>query len=268
MTKLNFKVDEDKCIKCGLCQNDCSRGVIRINENGYPYATADECFSCQHCLAVCPTGAVSVLGKNSENSYAENKITSPEELECLIKLRRSCRSYRQENVEKEKIEKLKDIFNWVPTGCNHRGLHFTFVENKETMDEIRSKLLDFLKEYADNHNSSDRLSSLYDASVKSGENAVLRNAPHMVVVSVDKNSPCREIDPVIALSYFEMYAQSMGLGTLWCGLGYWTIPLCKNITSQFNIPENYDIAYVMLFGYPNVKYKRSIQPEKYNITSI
>lgn len=267
MTKLYFKVDESKCIKCGLCKKDCSRGIIQTNENGFPYASADECFGCQHCLAVCPKGAISVHNKNPENSYTAKNTVSPEELEALIKMRRSCRNYKQENISREKLEKLKDILNWVPTGVNFRGLHFTFVENKETMDDIRSKLMDFLKEYAEK-NSSDRISSLYGASVQSGQNIVLRNAPHMVVVSVDKNSPCKEIDPVIALSYFEMYAQSMGLGTLWCGLAYWTIPLCDNIVKMFKLPENYNIAYVMLFGNPNVQYARSIQPPKYNMTVI
>ena len=182
-------------------------------------------------------------------------------------MRRSCRNFKEENIDKERMEKLKDILNWVPTGVNYRGLHFTFVENKETMDDIRSKLLDFLKEYAKSH-IGDKLSYIYEESVKSGKNAVLRNAPHMIVVSVDEHSPCKEIDPIIALSYFELYAQSLGLGTLWCGLGYWTIPLCQNIVDMFNIPENHEIAYVMLFGNPDVHYARSIQPQKYDITSI
>jgi len=265
MPKLNFKADKNKCIKCGLCVRDCSRSVIKTDKNGYPYTETDECFGCQHCMAICPVGAISVFDKDPDNSFS--KAGMPDDLDTLIKMRRSCRKYKAENINREKLEKLKDILNWVPTGCNHRGLHFTFVENKETMDDIRSKLLDFLKEYAENNNTG-RLSSLYEESVKSGENVVLRNAPHMVVVSVDKNSPCKEIDPIIALSYFELYAQSLGLGTLWCGLGYWTLPYCKNIVEMFNIPQNYEIAYVMLFGNPDVHYARSIQPQKYNITEI
>jgi len=267
MERLNFKVDKNKCIKCGLCIKDCSRLVLQNDGNGYPHTETEACFGCQHCMAICPVGAISVFNQNPENVFASANMPSPESIETLIKMRRSCRNYKEENIDKEKMEKLKDILNWVPTGVNYRGLHFTFVENKETMDEIRSKLLNNLKSYAQNH-KGDKLSYIYEQSVKSGKSVVLRNAPHMVVVSVDEDSPCKEIDPIIALSYFELYAQSLGLGTLWCGLGYWTIPNCKNIVDMFNLPENYEIAYVMLFGNPNVHYKRSIQPQKYSITSI
>ncbi len=267
MANLKFKIDKEKCIKCGLCVKDCSRGVLQTDNNKYPYNTVDECFGCQHCLAICPVGAISVFEKNPQNSYKGETLPAPEEIEALIKMRRSCRNYKPENIDTDKMQKLKNILNWVPTGVNYRGLHFAFVENKETMDDIRSELLGFLKEYAEK-NKEGRLSSLYAESVRTGENVVLRNAPHMIVVSVDKNSPCKEIDPIIALSYFELYAQSMGLGTLWCGLGYWTIPSCQTIVEKFKIPQNYEIAYVMLFGYPNVKYARSIQPTEYTITSL
>lgn len=265
MSKLNFKLDKEKCVKCGLCVRDCSRSVLKTDNDGYPFTNTEACFSCQHCMAICPVGAISVLGKNPENSFSPKGM--PKDLETLIKMRRSCRNYKEENIDKERMAKLKDILNWVPTGVNYRGLHFTFVENKETMDDIRSKLLNFLKNYAKDH-IGDKLSYIYEESVKSGKSVVLRNAPHMVVVSVDEHSPCKEIDPIIALSYFELYAQSLGLGTLWCGLGYWTIPHCKSIVDMFNIPENHEIAYVMLFGNPDVHYARSIQPQKYDITSI
>jgi len=267
MGKLNFKIDKSKCIKCGLCIRDCSRSVLKNDNDGYPHTENEACFGCQHCMAICPTGAISVFGKNPENSFCSPNLPTPEEIESLIKMRRSCRNYKEENIDREKMEKLKDILNWIPTGVNFRGLHFTFVENKKTMDNLRSELLNYLKDYAKNH-KGDKLSYIYEESIKSGKSVVLRNAPHMVVVSVDEHSPCKEIDPIIALSYFEIYAQSLGLGTLWCGLGYWTLPYCNNIVKKFNLPENYEIAYVMLFGNPDVKYTRSIQPQKYNITSI
>ena len=39
----------------------------------------------------------------------------------------------------------------------------------------------------------------------------------MIVVSSNLKAPCANIDPIIALSYVELYAQSLGLGTCWCG---------------------------------------------------
>ncbi|MFQ8626854.1 MAG: 4Fe-4S dicluster-binding protein [Candidatus Gastranaerophilaceae bacterium] len=50
----NFKVDEEKCIHCGLCVKDCSAKALEFNEDKIPEINEDACFKCQHCFAVCP----------------------------------------------------------------------------------------------------------------------------------------------------------------------------------------------------------------------
>ena len=64
----NFKVDEEKCIHCGLCVKDCSAKALEFDENKIPKINEDACFKCQHCFAVCPVGAISIFDKNPENS--------------------------------------------------------------------------------------------------------------------------------------------------------------------------------------------------------
>ena len=268
MRELNFKIDENKCIKCGQCIKDCSASAISYGENGFPMADGEKCFGCQHCLAVCPTGALSIFNKNPENSLADKKFPAPEEMENLIKMRRSCRQFKYENVDKEKMAKLKEIMNWVPTGCNFRGLHFSYVEDTQKMDEFRAELMSALKIVFENELEVRPTIARRKDAIMRGEDVVLRNAPHMVVVSINENSPCKEIDPIIALSYFELYAQTMGIGTLWCGLGFWLIPLCESVVKKLNIPQDYKIAYVMLFGNPAVEYQRSIRPEIYEDTIV
>ena len=67
--KTYFKVDKSKCTKCGRCINTCSGMVIQPGEDGYPEMKDFErfgwrgCWRCQHCLAVCPQGAVSIFNK-------------------------------------------------------------------------------------------------------------------------------------------------------------------------------------------------------------
>ena len=267
MQNLNFKVDKEKCVKCGLCVKDCSSKVIKIGEDGFPYAEADACFGCQHCLSICPSGAIFVFDKNSDNSVLNENLPSAEQMANLIKNRRSCRQYKRENVDEAIMSKLKDILNWVPTGCNFKDLHFSFVENYEQLDLIKNKVYSKLKFMLKFFPLKGRL-SVYKNAILSGEDMIFRNAPHMVVVSVNKNAPCKDIDPIIALSYFELYAQSLGLGTLWCGLAFKTLPLTKDVMKLLNIPKSHQMAYVMLFGYPSIEYKRAIQPDKYNICEI
>ena len=90
----------------------------------------------------------------------------------------------------------------------------------------------------------------------------------MIVVSTPKDAPCTNIDPVIALSYFELYAQSLGVSTTWCGIAYYIFNNLPELQHQLEIPDGYNIGYVMLFGYSDLKYQRTTQPEPYKIISV
>lgn len=69
--KPRFKLEEDKCILCGLCVRACEEivGVSAINfvnrgaesEVKAPFKVAsDVCIGCGTCVYVCPTGAISI----------------------------------------------------------------------------------------------------------------------------------------------------------------------------------------------------------------
>lgn len=260
MNKLNFKIDKDKCIKCGLCINDCITKIIKTDNEGFPQVPDEtNCIRCQHCFAICPKGAITAFDNNPENILNFGNKPSAEQVETLIKSRRSCRNFKQENIEKETLDKLKDILNWTPTGVNFKDLHFAIVENKDTMTEIKNVLYKKLKFILKFMHVKGHFES-YKNAILNGEDVIFRNAPHMIVVSANKKAPCKDIDPIIALSYFEMYAQSLGVGTLWCGLAYKTLPLSKEVMKKFEIPKTHKLAYVLLFGYPNINYQRNIQP--------
>ena len=93
----------------------------------------------------------------------------------------------------------------------------------------------------------------------------------MLVVSVNKEiaaSTCHFVDPIIALSYIDLYAQSLGLGTLWCGLAYDALQKVPEVYAMLKIPKEYTLGYVMLLGVPAVKYSRTIQPEPFEISIV
>lgn len=269
MSDLNLKINEN-CVHCGKCLNDCIGRVLEFDENNVPYAAHPErCIQCQHCLAICPVGALSILGKSPENSEPV-KEHNPDEILNLIKSRRSFRHYKAENISFEVMNRLKNMLNWVPTGINFHKLHFAFVDDIEVMNDIRDytnkKVLNaFEKPFV---NSVLKKFERYKKAILSGQDVIYRGAPHMVVVSTPVNAPCRDVDPMIALSYFELYAQSLGLGTCWCGFGYAILNLFPELCKQLEIPAGYKVSYVMLFGNSDDKYSRATQPEVFPITSV
>lgn len=269
VVEIMFEVDKEKCIHCGLCIKDCSAKALQFNDENVPEIDEKKCFECQHCLAVCPVGAISVCGKKPENSdkiYFQN----PDMILNLIKSRRSYRHYKQENLSKDKIQKLKYMLNYVPTGCNFHKLHFAFIDDIEVMNQFRDyvnkKIVDALTK-----KPVKAIVNKFNRHLKSflnGEDVVFRGAPHMVVVSTPVDAPCYNVDPMIALSYFELYAQSMNVGTCWCGLAEFCLLIMPELSDYLNIPKGYKASYVMLFGEPDIKYARTIQPEPFEIESV
>ena len=264
-----IKVDEARCLKCGWCVRDCASFALRMNSRRIPEYKedgAEMCHECQHCMAICPAGAISIGGLNPDNSELSGYGNSADLLK-LIKSRRSFRHYKYESVPPEKIEKIKEMLAYPPTGVNFQGLHYSVVGTKEKMDEIRS--LSYKKLYGVDGDLPviKQILKMYQG----GQDVIFRNATSMVVVCVDENMvapDCEMIDPIIAMSYLELYAQSLELGTLWNHQAVRLFKLVPDVVPLLKIPEGYKIAYVMLLGVPAVKYKRTVQKEVSSFTII
>lgn len=260
-------VDKSKCVHCSLCISDCVSGCISFDDENFPKMSDEKrCISCQHCLAICPTGALSFADKNPQNS----KQTNYDDILGLIQSRRSVRQYENEEVSCETIKKLKEMLNYVPTGCNNHSLHFSVVEKKAAMDIIRDKVNEMVLKTMSYKLLSPVMNkfSRYKNAFLNGEDVIFRGAPHMIVASSPISAPCANVDPVIALSYFELYAQHLGLGTCWCGFAQACLKFFPEVCEMLEIPSGYKPVYVMLFGIPRVKYQRIIQPETYSISEI
>lgn len=274
MSDINFIVNKEKCIHCGLCEKDCASGIINLDENKFPYIKRDDekyCMKCQHCLAICPAGAISVCGNNPENSdICDNNLPADEQVLNLIQHRKSIRSYKPENLDKATMQKLKDMLKYSPTGCNNHKLHISMIEDIEVMDKFRDYTNEVIKKVL----LSNILSPItkkfgkYRQAFEEGKDVIFRGAPHMVVVSVPVTAPCAPVDPIILLSYFELYAQSLGVGTLWCGFAEIALKLIPELCEYLEIPNGYKVGYVMLFGKTDLKYQRATQPEDYDISTI
>lgn len=274
MSEINFTVDKEKCIHCGMCANDCGAGIIEFDKNGYPLIKSENeqyCLKCQHCLAICPAGAISVCNKKPEDSdICDDNLPNDEQMLNLIKHRKSIRSYKHENLDKATLQKLKDMLKYSPTGCNNHKLHVAIIDDVEIMDRFRNRTNNTIKKafLSNKWIPVTRKFEKFKQQFIDGKDIIFRNAPHMIVVSVPVTAPCAPVDPIILLSYFELYAQSLGVGTLWCGFAEIALKLIPDLCQYLEIPEGYKVGYVMLFGKSDLKYQRATQPEDYDITIV
>lgn len=267
-----IEIDREKCIKCGACVKDCITYSIELDSEKFPKIAQEGeniCIGCQHCLATCPTGAISFNDKNPLDASSVN-YANPDDVLSLIKSRRSIRQYKAEEISQEDMDKLKAMLPYIPTGCNFNGLHFSFVETRTAMDKIREYTNKKILKLISNKFTAKYAGKFvrFKQAFEAGEDIIFRNAPQMVIVSSHIHAPCANVDPIIALSYIELYAQSLGIGTCWCGFAQACFKILPKLSSMVDIPDGYKPVYAMLLGYPSARYYRTTLPEAFPISQI
>ncbi len=270
---INFEINEELCIQCGLCVQDCVFAAIEMDD--YPkMVNESRCIKCQHCLAVCPTGALSIIGNSPEDSSPiKGNIPSEDQMSILIKGRRSVRKYKPEPLDPKVIQKLMDTAWHAPTGVNSQCVHVTLMEDpdhvKSFSDEIHSRIEDGVK---NGTLLNTPISHYFEWALKARESGVdmlFRGAPHLMIVSAPKTAPCPVADTHIFLSYFELMAQSMKIGTLWNGILKATVEsIFPDLREKLGIPEDHEIGYAMIFGKPAIQYQRTIERGAANINRV
>ncbi|MEN8687309.1 MAG: nitroreductase family protein [Desulfuromonadales bacterium] len=263
---LKFEVRQEICTQCGLCAKDCPVNIIDLR-TGYPRIEAHKegtCIKCQHCLAICPTAALSILGQRPEQGRSiKGRLPDPDRMEILIKGRRSVRQYRAENLDPALINRLLDVAWQAPTGVNLRQVRFSVIDDRQNLAVFRDEAYRGLAELIEcGQLPEDKafFAGFVQAWQDKQVDVLFRGAPHLVVATTPKGIPSPLPDCIISLAYFELFAQSQEIGTVWNGLVKWTInDLVPRLRNRLNIPEDHCVGYAMSFGKPAVRYPRTIE---------
>ena len=261
-----FVVDEGRCHRCGDCVSDCPACIIVLGEDGPPFIPAEKeqyCTRCQHCLAVCPQGAVSIHGHSPEDSrlLLAEFLPSLDQVDLLVRGRRSVRQYRRENVAPDLIERLLDATACAPTGSNVRELTFTVIRARAALDVLRRRVISGLGPAIEAGRLSERNASFAAAVIKAeagGRDMIFRGAPHALFVSSPTSTSSPQQDVSIALATFDLLAQSAGLGTVWCGYLHRALDALPELKELIGLPCEH-VYYPLLFGYPAVRYARTVE---------
>ena len=263
---LDFAVNESRCTGCGLCVQDCPVRIIEREGEACPSIIEEEagdCMRCQHCLAICPVGAISILGRTPENSLplASEHLPKLDAMERLVRGRRSVRHYRNENVDPTLLRRLLAVLANAPTGVNRQELTFRVIDDRLVMARFRDKAMEEIGEALAAGAVPEQFASverLVTAFREEGRDLVFRGAPHALIVTAPADAPCAQEDVALALAYFELLAQTAGLGTVWCGLMSLLLAARPQLKADLGIPEDH-VHYQMLFGNPSIQYARTVQ---------
>jgi nitroreductase len=250
--------------------------LIIDNKSEFPTIKEEKesaCLKCLHCFAICPTGAITIWGKNPENSLlVSESIPAPAEMEQLVKTRRSIRKFKKQELDPKLIHALIETASYAPTAKNDNSVLFTVIDKKAEMDKLRVLVYTHLKTAFENQQVPESLLYFNDFQelwFNKQIDVLFRGAPYMLITSAPKTNTAPQVDSLIAMSYFELIANSNGIGTLWDGFAKFAFEkIAPEIKQIIGLPEDHIIGAVLVFGIPAVTYARAIQNTTINIKSV
>lgn len=163
-----------------------------------------------------------------------------ETIETLL-TRRSIRKYKNQKIEKDKIDIILKSAMYAPSAMNLQAWHYVVVDDKNVLNE----------------------------TIKSIPHAeLLIQTPAAILVcgdaSIEKNESWMIQNCSAAIQNILLAAHGLGLGTCWIAI-HGMEEVVKNVCKQFNLPENVIPISLITLGYPD---ERVIAEERFNKEKI
>ncbi len=266
-------IDETKCKKDGICTRECPMVIIKLKDgNGIPEMVPGGeaiCNDCGHCVAICPHGALSHARVPIDNSPVIEKALEINEEQAVqfLRSRRSVRFFKKQPVEKEKLQRLIEIARYAPSGGNLQMVEWMVFTDADKIKEIAGGAVEWMRKVtAKSPKSFPPYFPLIINAWDMGYNSLTWNAPALIVAYAPKEATTGMVDVSLALSYLELAAPKLGLGTCWAGLVEGGLQGSSSVREAVGLPEGYPYHYPMMIGYPKPKYTRLPERKRPKIT--
>jgi len=204
-----------------------------------------------------------------------------ENLETLIRGRRSIRQWKKSEVPDELLKKAVELATWAPNGGNYQGWRFIIVKKKETVEKMASAV----QSVADKIASWPEAKSWQEDVKRYQKNAsFFRGAPACIgvfasefqspmdKVLVARESFDREAKEILgfrrsaptaiqsaaaAVTTMLLVFHGMGLGAVWLVS---PIQAKKDVEAILKAPSNMNLICLVAVGYPDESPRRDRKP--------
>ncbi|MBT7628632.1 MAG: 4Fe-4S binding protein [Desulfobacula sp.] len=291
--KIKIQIDPEVCDGCGQCVLVCPSETISI-KNKKAQVTGNESIMCGHCIAACPKEAIRLKESEFdkinfdtfvyENKWMKHGEFNTSDLVRLMLSRRSCRNYKNKNIDKNILEDLIKIGTTAPSGSNCQDWTFTIIPTKKDVVRLAGKIgLFFRKLNKLSENTflrkgmalmgKKKLEFYYENYYESVKESIERyetekidrlfhGANAVIMVGGSKKSSCPSEDALLATQNILLGAHAMGLGT--CLIGFAVNAIANDVTlkSDLGVQKDEKIYSVIALGYPSERYKKLIVRKK------
>jgi len=248
---MQIQINTEKCKRDKICIIECPFNILKENSDGFPEVipeAKDFCMRCGHCLAVCPSDALTfdgIAAESCEPGLKQIAVDVPA-MEALLKNRRSVRVYKNKPVEREKVAHLMDMLRWAPTAKNRQPVHWLLVDDRDKIHELAKMTVQWLEQ----NNAFPEIVAAW----KTGEDMILRSAPLFAIAHAAKDALNPIADCTIAVTSLELAATAYGIGSFWAGFFMRAASQYPPIAQYLNLPENHGVYAALALGYPKFKY--------------
>lgn len=260
-----IQIDKEKCIGCGLCSRDCVSSILEIRDKK-AVTVSDKCILCGHCIAVCPKNAVSIEEYDMSEvvELPKEACSIPSDLMInTIKFRRSIRHFKENQVDKEKIERIIEAGRYSPTGSNSQNVSYIVVE--KDLDLLREEAMKSFRKVLNFAKKTNKFFKVKGEDVLNRINLdkgdfLFKGAKTLILVVSE--SP---VNGSIASANMELVANSEGVGVLYVGFFTSIANRSRKIKKILNITGKKKIVACLAIGYPDIAYKRTAPRKKAKI---
>ncbi|CAB1076729.1 4Fe-4S dicluster domain / Nitroreductase [Olavius algarvensis Delta 1 endosymbiont] len=257
-------IDETKCKQDGICAAECPRRIItQADDASFPQvAETDEayCMVCGHCVAVCPHGALSVAGVDVADcpEIVKDLVLSWDQADQFLRSRRSIRLFKDKAMDRATLTRLIEAARYAPTASNAQNLEWTVIEGRHRLAQLSQETINWMERVIKDQPGSPAADYFRPVAARwaTGYDGILRTAQTLIIPSAPKASANGLVDLSIALSYLELAALPLGVGTCWAGLLRAAMLATPGIVESMELPEEHTWYYPMMIGYPKFKYHR------------
>lgn len=260
-------IDKEKCNQDGICVAECPMKIIDMKDEGFPRPVRGAeklCIDCGHCVAVCPTGALTHDHLAPEECLAVNPewLLDGPRAEHFLRYRRSIRTYKKKPVDRELLAELIRIARYAPSGHNTQPVRWQVIHEADEVQRLSGLAVDWMRHQIETHPGMAKMMhlDLVVAAWDMGVDTISRGAPHLILANGSRDNPAAQSACTIALTYLDLAAPSLGLGTCWNGFFNAAAMQWEPLQQALGLEKRQVNFGAMMVGFPRFAYHR--MPER------
>jgi nitroreductase len=193
-----------------------------------------------------------------------------------MRSRRSCRNYKEKQVERNILEDLVKMGITAPSGTNSQGWTFTILPTRDSVLVLANQIARYFKElnnmaeksylrffmkmagnreldfYYKNH--YERVKETLSEWENNGRDRLFHGATSAIIVGYKPGATCPAEDALLATQNILLGAHSMGLGSCLIGFAVSAIKRDPKIKLTVGVPADEKVYAVIALGWPDEKY--------------